>query len=67
MEIMIGLATKIGYVCIVGATSMLANTLIAYHHHHSGAKKKPKVDNSRAENRPTNDKLKEIRKLHQAE
>lgn len=63
---LIGLATKIGYVAVIGATSILANTLITYHHNYKLNSKK-QGGGDKNESKSHNEKLKELRRLHSAD
>lgn len=64
----VSLAIAIGKVVVVGGVSILCNTLITYHHHHKYEKKSSSNEGGKRHARKsTNERLQELRQLHEAE
>lgn len=65
----VGLAIAIGKVVVVGGVSILCNTLITIHHNYKLEKKSSSSEGGKrhGRNKSTNERLQELRQLHEAE
>lgn len=64
----VSLAIAIGKVVVVGGVSILCNTLITIHHNHKYEKKSSSSEGGKRHARKTtNERLQELRQLHEAE
>lgn len=61
----LGLITKIGYVAVVGATSIMATTSLTYYHNHNGKSKiKSRTSTPRVSKE---ERLEKLRSMSEAE